>query len=95
PKPQNPASDCKNKFKMAQFLKKLDNQIVNVKLNSNETITGTFKCMDGALNIVLSDVELDGQLLSDVMIRGNNVLYISPITTKNVSTKIESEHPSD
>jgi small nuclear ribonucleoprotein (snRNP)-like protein len=41
---------------------------------------GIFKCIDGCLNAVLENV-VDKQLgmLPEVFIRGNNVLYITPV----------------
>jgi small nuclear ribonucleoprotein (snRNP)-like protein len=34
--------------------------------------------MDGCLNVVLSDVKCDGKTFAEVIIRGNNVLYLAP-----------------
>ncbi len=57
---------------------------VQVKLNSGEVFEGKFKCLDGCLNIVLVDAQCDGDLYSEILIRGNNVLYISA-TEKKIS----------
>ena len=55
---------------------------VQVKLNSGEVFEGKFKCLDGCLNIVLADAQCDGESFSEILIRGNNVLYISAAEKK-------------
>ena len=51
---------------------------MRVKLYSNEEYCGKFRCMDGNLNLVLENCTFEGSLLSEVFIRGNNVMYITP-----------------
>lgn len=58
---------------------------MNVKLNSGEIFEGTFTCLDGCLNIVLADAKCDGDSYSEILIRGNNVLYISAVEKKSVN----------
>ncbi len=55
---------------------------MTVKLNSEEVFTGKFKCMDGCLNIVLTDARCDDEHFSEILIRGNNVLYVSVVDKK-------------
>ncbi len=66
---------------------------MHVKLNSGEVFEGKLTCLDGCLNIVLADAKCDGETFSEILIRGNNVLYIAAAekrTTKKVAIS-ESE----
>ncbi len=59
--------------------------IVLVKLKGNREVRGKLKSFDQHLNIVLEDAEElreDGSLrkLGTIVIRGDNVVLISPIT---------------
>ncbi|KAL6768280.1 SMP6A [Auxenochlorella protothecoides x Auxenochlorella symbiontica] len=68
----------------ADFLKSIRGQRVIVKLNSGVDYKGILACLDGFMNIAMEQTEeyVNGQLKNrygDCFIRGNNVLYISPL----------------
>lgn len=65
-----------------EFIRKAKGSKVQVKLNSGEIFEGTFVCLDGCLNIVLADAKCEGDTYSEILIRGNNVLYISASAEK-------------
>lgn len=64
------------------FLKKMLGKSVEVKLNDNYTFfTGTLICLDGTLNVLLTNAleVVKGKEIKqfkEVLLRGNNVLYI-------------------
>lgn len=64
------------------YLKKMLGREVEVKLNDNHTFyTGIMTCLDGNMNVLLSNAkELNKDKLVEefkqVLIRGNNVLFI-------------------
>ena len=62
---------------------------MHVKLNSGEVFEGKFTCLDGCLNIVLTDAKCEGVTFSEILIRGNNVLYISA-AEKRTAKKVAS-----
>ena len=58
---------------------------MQVKLNDGTEYRGTFICLDGCLNVVLEKCEERMQSkvvnkFADLFIRGNNVLYIAPVS---------------
>ncbi|KAK2962559.1 putative U6 snRNA associated protein [Blattamonas nauphoetae] len=73
--------------KPGEFTRSLVGHPVKVKLTSNIEYRGILISLDGHLNVVLEDTEeyVGGSLknkLGDTFIRGNNLLYISPMTRK-------------
>ena len=75
----------------SEFIASLVGKKVFIKLVDNSEYTGTFITLDGLFNLVLEDcnevktedVKLEKissiQSLKDTYIRGNNILYISPL----------------
>jgi U6 snRNA-associated Sm-like protein LSm6 len=69
----------------ADFLKLIKGNTVMVKLNDGTEYRGTFICLDGCLNVVLEKCEERSgtkvlNKFTDLFIRGNNVLYIAPVS---------------
>ena len=64
---------------------------MHVKLNSGEVFEGKFTCLDGCLNIVLADAKCDGETFSEILIRGNNVLYIAAAEKRTTKKAAISE----
>lgn len=66
----------------ADFIKQLLGRPVEVKLNDNDTFfRGTLSNLDGTMNILLTEVKevVDSEQVNtfaEVLLRGNNVLYI-------------------
>lgn len=56
---------------------------VFIKLKNGEEITGLLKALDLHLNLWLEDVEIQGdenkRKMNIVLIRGDNILYASPV----------------
>jgi len=44
--------------------------------------------MDGCLNIVLTDARCGDEHFSEILIRGNNVLYVSVVDKKKDSSEL-------
>ncbi|GAA97502.1 uncharacterized protein L969DRAFT_42969 [Mixia osmundae IAM 14324] len=70
----------------SDFLKNTVGQLVSVRLNSGVDYRGILSCLDAYLNIAMEQTEevVNGQVRNrygDSFIRGNNVLYISKVTT--------------
>mmetsp|Transcript_38220 Transcript_38220/g.93931 ORF Transcript_38220/g.93931 Transcript_38220/m.93931 type:complete len:87 (+) Transcript_38220:60-320(+) len=70
-----------------EFLKAVTGRPVVVKLNTGVDYRGVLACLDGYMNIAMEQTEeyVNGQLKNkygDAFIRGNNVLYISTVSTK-------------
>ncbi|TIA76190.1 hypothetical protein E3P92_00034 [Wallemia ichthyophaga] len=67
------------------FLKAIVGKNVIVKLNSGLLYTGVLQCLDGYMNLVITDAKEDTGIAGipttntygEAFIRGNNVLYIS------------------
>ncbi|EIM22115.1 U6 snRNA-associated Sm-like protein LSm6 [Wallemia mellicola CBS 633.66] len=67
------------------FLKAIVGKSVVVKLNSGLLYTGILQCLDGYMNLVITDVRESSGIAGspitstygEAFIRGNNVLYIS------------------
>ena len=56
---------------------------VFIKLKNGEEITGTLKALDLHLNLWVEDVDIQGKeekkKFSILLIRGDNILYASPV----------------
>ena len=50
-----------------------------IKLKDNKKVIGNLRAFDLHLNIWVSDAEIDGKKVSDMLIKGYTILYISPI----------------
>lgn len=48
-----------------------------IKLKDDREVVGNLKAFDLHLNIWISDIEIDGKKVSDMLIRGYSILYIS------------------
>jgi small nuclear ribonucleoprotein len=62
------------------------NNLVLVKLKGNKEVRGTLRSYDQHMNLVLSDSEEiqsdgSGKKLGTIVIRGDNVILISPLQT--------------
>ena len=75
-----------------EFIRKAKGSRVHVKLNSGEIFEGTFTCLDGCLNIVLADAKCSGDTYTEILIRGNNVLYIAAAEKKTVKKTPAAEN---
>ncbi len=63
-------------------LDKAKGKRVYVRLKNGEEITGNLKALDLHLNLWLEDVEVVGEnkrKISILLIRGDNILYASPV----------------
>ena len=64
-------------------LDKAKGKRVFIKLKNGEEITGLLKALDLHLNLWLEDVEIQGgenkRKMTIVLIRGDNILYASPV----------------
>ncbi len=64
-------------------LDKAKGKKVFVKLKNGEEITGTLKALDLHLNLWVEDTEIQGKedkkKLNILLIRGDNILYASPV----------------
>jgi len=63
-------------------LDKAKGKKIFIKLKNSEEVTGTLKALDLHLNLWLEDVEIQGQekkKLSTLLIRGDNIMYASPV----------------
>ena len=62
------------------FIRSMQDRQVEIHLQDDGIVTGTFVCLDGNLNVVLRDCtdQASGCTFSDVLIRGNNVNFIIP-----------------
>jgi small nuclear ribonucleoprotein len=56
---------------------------VFIRLKNGEEITGTLKALDLHLNLWIEDVEIQGKetkkKVGTLLIRGDNILYASPV----------------
>ena len=64
-------------------LDKAKGKRVFIKLKNGEEITGLLRALDLHLNLWLEDVEIQGKenkrKMNIVLIRGDNILYASPV----------------
>ena len=64
-------------------LDKAKGKKVLIRLKNGEEITGSLKALDLHLNLWLEDVEIQGKeekrKLNILLIRGDNILYASPV----------------
>jgi small nuclear ribonucleoprotein (snRNP)-like protein len=70
-----------NRTTPGDFMKQLLGRQVEVKLNDNDLYRGTLCCLDGTMNVLLLGAkEIRDEVVThewkELLIRGNNVLYI-------------------
>ena len=61
-------------------LEQLREKRVFVKLKNSKEIIGNLKAFDLHLNIWISEAEIGKKKFSDLLIRGDTIVYISPYT---------------
>ena len=64
--------------KPLDVLKQVREKKILIKLKNNKEVIGNLKAFDLHLNIWVSDTEVDGKKVPDMLIRGYSILYISP-----------------
>ena len=50
-----------------------------IKLKDKSEVIGNLKAFDLHLNIWVSDTEIDGKKVPDMLIKGYSIVYISPL----------------
>ncbi|MBL7170237.1 MAG: small nuclear ribonucleoprotein [Candidatus Aenigmarchaeota archaeon] len=65
--------------KPLDVLKQVREKKILIKLKDNKKVIGNLRAFDLHLNIWVSDAEINGKKVSDMLIKGHTILYISSI----------------
>ncbi|MHA1595365.1 MAG: LSM domain-containing protein [Candidatus Baldrarchaeia archaeon] len=76
-----------SKSKLLEFLQKSLDSVVLVKLKGGKELRGKLRGLDMHMNLILDEAEViiddkNSQKLGTIIVRGDNVVLISPPATK-------------